>query len=202
MLNTELKKTLKVSSFSKAKYKPLSELGLVEPIKIQVTKSKPKTPNALKITDKGVAYLVHVAKWNGVNLSKEVKSVNNSLAAVIKEAQESSKLISKQVSILQSLGDKISKLEDGNMGSQSHLDLSTLKDITRKHSSSTLPMAPADRVIQDLFRITGISVSSLKHQIIEYYMNNKIDLHKGQIANSSYLLTSDDGSKYGFIEVR
>ncbi|MCH8908665.1 MAG: hypothetical protein IH840_16380 [Candidatus Heimdallarchaeota archaeon] len=80
MLKNDLGKILKVKSFTKPKYNPLIELALIEEIKIQITNTKPRTPNALKITIKGVDYLQYVTNSKEVNPSQGIKEANQTLA--------------------------------------------------------------------------------------------------------------------------
>lgn len=187
---------------TKAKLKPLIDMGLVKLVIIQNKKGTLKTPNSCVITKKGIIY---VQSLNNPKLSvisdlnevkNEVSNVNSSLSSINNLYSKISQTMNEVSSKLNKLEKKIENLDSSS--SVSSLELQDIVDSYYKYKGKLSAVAPVRKVIKDLQLKTRLSIKEIELQLFEFHIRNKLTLIEGQ---GDHPLRTSDGDEYALIKL-
>ncbi|MCY3410515.1 MAG: hypothetical protein INQ03_02655 [Candidatus Heimdallarchaeota archaeon] len=195
----QIKKELELKSFTKTMYQPLLDLGLIAQVIITDKKNKSKSTNGLRITEKGINYIEVARKKDPsiemVKMNSLLINLQNTTFELLQKTEHNLKLI-EEVSL------QLADLKASNSVINLKLSFNLIADVIQKYMTSTLPMVSSERVIRELEQITGLSKETIKKSIRDLYMEGRLDFHEGNIKNEEYLITTDDGSRFAYIELR
>ncbi len=185
----------------------LIDLDLVTPVIIQTTKSVRKTPNALQINAKGIAFLAlsqnkELQIYKGINdLQKQFENIY----ILFKETQTN------VVDQFESLKDPIIELNAGLkvlLNEVNKVSEPSKEGINQAHVMQSIEtykgklsnIASVHRVIEDLQGKTGLPKGKIEKYIYSIYLEGGIELIPGQGPEYA-LLRGDDGILYKSIKV-
>lgn len=203
--------TFKELETTKNKVKPLVHLNLAEEVKIKITTTLPKTPNGIKLTNKGTLYITSVSNSEDINLQsqlnitlKEITDLRKGVEIQITESRATLDKLSKIEAALLILNQnvKVSTTDKKSLDIVSKLNLEVLRDSYLRHKGKGSPFAPLGKVIDEMCSNSVLSIADMKYELHELFLQKKILLRGGPSGESSqYRIQGGDGTEYAYLRV-